>query len=48
MMIRVMRGIYLGKAQIKVLEGGRVHEKQFFLTNDRYDYDKGEERNPME
>jgi hypothetical protein len=26
--IRVMRGIQWGKAQIRVLEGGWVHEKQ--------------------
>jgi hypothetical protein len=45
-MIRVMSGIQWGKAQIRVLEGGRVHEKKKLLKNDRYDCDKGEERNP--
>jgi hypothetical protein len=48
MTIREMRGIQWGKAQIKVLEGGRVHENFFLLKNDRYDCDKGEERNPRD
>jgi hypothetical protein len=30
-MIRVMRGIQWGKAQIRVLEGGRVHEIFLFV-----------------
>jgi hypothetical protein len=42
MTIRAMRGIQWGKAQIRVL-GPR--EKNL-LKNDRYDCDKGEERNP--
>jgi hypothetical protein len=46
-MIRVKSGIQWGKTQIRVLEWGRFHENLFFLKNDRYDYDKGEERNPM-
>jgi hypothetical protein len=46
-MIRATRGIQWGKAQIRVLEGGWVHAICFLLKNDRYDYDKGEERNPM-
>jgi hypothetical protein len=41
-----MRGIQWGKSQIRVLEGGQVHEKVFLLKNDRYDCDKGKERNP--
>jgi hypothetical protein len=44
--IRAMKGIHWGKAQIRVLEGGRVHKNFFLLKNDRYDCDKGEERNP--
>jgi hypothetical protein len=44
--IRATRGIQWGKAQIRVLEGGQVHRKIVFAENDRYDYDKGEERNP--
>ena len=46
--IRETSGIQWGKSQIRVLEGGRVHEKKILLKNDRYDCDKGEERNPME
>jgi hypothetical protein len=45
--IRAVRGIQWGKSQIRVLEGGRVHAIFFLLKNDRYDCDKGEERNPM-
>jgi hypothetical protein len=45
--IRAMRGIQWGKDQIMVLEGGWVHEIYFLLNNDRYDWNKGEERNPM-
>jgi hypothetical protein len=44
--IKEMSGIQWGKAQIRVLEGGRVHKKKYLLKNDRYDCDKGEETNP--
>jgi hypothetical protein len=46
----VTNGIQWGKSEIRVLEGGRVHTILFFflLKNDRYDCNKGEERNPME
>jgi hypothetical protein len=48
-MIRVTSRIQWGKAQIRVLEGGRLHKKHFFfLKNYRYDCDKGEERNLTE
>jgi hypothetical protein len=43
--IRETSGIQWDKAQIRVLERGRVHEKNNLLKNDRYDCDKGEERN---
>jgi hypothetical protein len=45
-MIRAMRGIQWGKAKTRVLDGGQVHGKKHLLKNDRYDCDKGEERNP--
>jgi hypothetical protein len=44
----VTNGIQWYKDEIRVLEGGRVHKKKKLLKNDRYDCDKGEERNPME
>jgi hypothetical protein len=46
MTIRATRGIQRGKAQLRVLEGGWVHGKKKLLKNDRYDCDKGKERNP--
>ena len=46
--IKAVSGIQWGKAKIRLLEGGRLHKNFFFLKNDRYDWDKEEERNPME
>jgi hypothetical protein len=46
--IRVVRGMKLGTAQIRVLEGGSMDMKKIkLLKNDRYDYEQGKERNPM-
>jgi hypothetical protein len=41
------RGIQWVKAQIRGLGGVRVLGKKSWLENDRYDCNKGEERNPM-
>jgi hypothetical protein len=46
MTIRVTRGIQWGKAQIRVLEVVWVHREKKLLKNDRYDYDKGEDKDP--
>jgi hypothetical protein len=46
MKIKSTRGIQWGKAQIRVWEGGQVHEKICLLKNDRYKCNKGEEGNP--
>jgi hypothetical protein len=46
--IDVKRGSQQDRCQIGVLGMGRVHgKKQNLLKNDRYDYDQGENRNPM-